>query len=406
MVSRTIALVDGYEGGHHETHLRNYAKALLEMGCRVLELLPDPGGVEEWLRKQRIPSAEAIRFCTFRRARIVSPSYRLRRWYVPAAMWREAAVALRGAEEETGWHPDLVFFNWLDDYVLDGSHLVRSLLPVIFPYRWSGVFFHPWHLRAPDGKADPVYYRSEYLMKTRSCAGVAVVDAGVAGSMAGYIGKDVIPFPDETDASLPDNQGPLVRRISEAAKGRRIIGLLGNLSRRKGIVSMLKAAQKAGHKEWLFILVGDFGEANQKSLFPDEAVFVDRIVRNRTSNVFFHGKRIPGEADFNAVANLCDVLFAAYENFGHSSGIVTKAAVFEKPILVSPGFCMAEVVKKYRMGLAVDPHDTQAVIEALEILLDRHAFRAHVGTPDFAGCRQEHSVEALGPAFRRILELI
>jgi len=403
---KTIALLDGLEGGHHETHLRNYARALIETGCRVIELLPDPRGVESWLRREGTGFEDTIRLLPFRRSRIVSPSYRLRRWYMPAAMWREAGLAVRNAEAQTGWHPDLVFFNWLDDYVLDGSRLVRCLLPAFFPYRWSGVFFHPWHLRAPGGKADPVYRRSEHLTASRSCPGIAVLDAGIAGRMQKRINKAVIPFPDETDGSLPSTESALARQIREAANGRRIIGLLGDLSRRKGIVSILKAAKQARGKNWFFILVGDYNEANQNSLFPEERAFVAEATAPDAPNVFCHGERIPNEADFNAVTNLCDVLFAAYETFGHSSGIVTKAAIFEKPILVSPGFCMAEVVEKYRMGLAVDPHDTPAVIQALEILLDLNAFRKHVGTPDFAGCRKEHSVEALEPAFRKVLELI
>ena len=395
--SKTIALIDGFEGGHHETHLRGYAKLLVEMGHRVIELLPNPEPVKLWLADNGIGLQDVISLHPYKEIRPMSPSYRLRRWYVPAAMWRQAGMAVKQAEAQTGWHPDLVFFNWLDDYVLDGSRLVRGMLPALFPYRWSGVFFHPWHLRAPGGKADAVYQKSENMLTSRRCPAVAVLDAGVAAEMQTRIGKPVIAFPDETDAALPENDTPLVRQIHEAARGRKIIGLVGNLTRRKGIVSLLRAAEQATEEDWLFILVGEYGEGHRKTLFPEELTYVDRSLAAAASNVFFHGERIVDEAHFNAVVQTCDVLFAAYETFGHSSGIVTKAAVFEKPIVVSPGFCMAEVVDKYRMGVAVDPHDTDAVIHALGILLDRHAFRQHVGEPDFKGCRKAHSMEALKP---------
>jgi hypothetical protein len=64
---------------------------------------------------------------------------------------------------------------------------------------------------------------------------------------------------------------------------------------------------------------------------------------------------------------------------------------------------MEERVKEFNMGLAVDPQDTNEVIATIECLLDERAFRSKVGEPGFTRCREVHSVEALKPAFERIL---
>ena len=148
MTGKTIALVDGFDDGHHLTHLRNYARALLEGGHRVLELLPEPSDVESWLRERAPNLISNVRFAPFRHESAQSPSWRLRRVYEPLAAWRHAGQAVRRAASSTGMQPDLVFFCWLDDYIVGCSPVGRHLVPFVFPYRWSGVFFHPWHLRS------------------------------------------------------------------------------------------------------------------------------------------------------------------------------------------------------------------------------------------------------------------
>jgi hypothetical protein len=53
----------------------------------------------------------------------------------------------------------------------------------------------------------------------------------------------------------------------------------------------------------------------------------------------------PDEAQFNSLVYICDILFAAYNNFPNSSNILTKAAIFQRPVVVSNNFCMEKRVK-------------------------------------------------------------
>lgn len=406
MSTRTLYLVDGYDDGHHQTYHRNYARAALDMGCRVVELLPDPDPLYQWLEAERPDAIPRLRLHRFTHPQPTSPSWRLRNVIKPAKIWRAAATAVAQAEAQSGWKPDLVFFNWLDSFIVGVSPVLPPVLPALFPYRWSGVFFHPWHLRIPDGPTRGESVASERMLRAHGCPGVAVLDGGIADALAANIGKPVVTFPDETDCVLPDVPSALAHKAKAVAGGRRIIGLLGVLSKRKGVSSLLAAALQAKDRPWFFVFAGVLDEGLRATYTDAELRVIDAAIAGAYPNVWFHPSRIGDEREFNAMVKACDVLYAAYELFAHSSGIVTKAGVFEKPVLVSPGYCMAEVVQAYRLGLAIDPHEPRTVLRAIELVLDPAAFGRQVGSPDYTRFQQSCSEEALRRAFNRILELV
>ena len=70
---------------------------------------------------------------------------------------------------------------------------------------------------------------------------------------------------------------------------------------------------------------------------------------------------IPGEPQFNAFINACDVIFTGYLNFKGSSNLLTKAAYFNKPVIASEGFCMGKRVEKYHTGIVIKQDDIPGV---------------------------------------------
>ncbi|MDE0839740.1 MAG: hypothetical protein OSB41_11905, partial [Kiritimatiellae bacterium] len=131
---------------------------------------------------------------------------------------------------------------------------------------------------------------------------------------------------------------------------------------------------------------------------------LEDAIAGRMANLCVVPERIEDETEFNAVVCECDALFAAYEIFAHSSGLVTKAGVFHKPIIVSKGYYMQEVVEKYRLGVAIDQDDSHAVLLALDVLGDPAESERRLGAPDYEGFMRANGVEALGPAFDKLLE--
>ena len=405
-LSRTIALVDGSAGGHHVMYLRKFGRALLELGHTVLAVIRDPAPVRARLLEACPQHMGRMHFFPFDDQQdIVSPVWRLRKLYVPLEKWRRVARALRAASSETGLAPDLVFFCWLDAYLLEGSRLVSALLPLAFPYRWSGVFFHPWHLRTPSGAGREVLPATEHMLRSARCASVAVLDEGIAATLEAKIRRRVVTFPDDTDDTVPASEDPMVARIRAMANGRKIVGLIGAMEKRKGVLRLMDVAERSQDREWFFVFVGELSEGVRKTYSEEELQRIDETARRGLPNALFHFGFLPGERQFNAVIAACDALFAAYGPFYHSSGILAKAACFERPVIVSRGYCMHERVQRFSIGVSVDPDDIRDIISALECVLDEHAFRARVGgAPDYAGYRAVHSRENLTSAFASVVE--
>lgn len=92
---------------------------------------------------------------------------------------------------------------------------------------------------------------------------------------------------------------------------------------------------------------------------------------------------------------ICDLIFASYEKFFHSSNILTKSAAFARPVVVSEGYCMAERTQKYDLGVVVAEKNVSALVKAVEAVLDGHDQKGRRLQADYAGYSEEHSYEKL-----------
>jgi glycosyltransferase involved in cell wall biosynthesis len=264
----------------------------------------------------------------------------------------------------------LVFFAWLDSYVA-GCLPVR-LIDWWFPFRWSGLFFHPRHLRAlgKDGKPRKGRFAlpETFVAKSEWASSVAVLDAGVLNLLRAELhGKPAIVLPDFTDELPPAEHCSLAGEIRLNARGRKIIGLLGGLEHRKGLLTLIRIMKQSVESNWYCVFAGVLLE---QTFSKDELAEVRTFFGTQRGDCFFYLNKIPDDAQFNAVINVCDVLFAMYENFPHSSNLITKAAIFGKSILVSRGGYMEEVVRDYQLGESVPAGDVQAASCALRRLTD------------------------------------
>jgi hypothetical protein len=65
------------------------------------------------------------------------------------------------------------------------------------------------------------------------------------------------------------------------------------------------------------------------------------------------------------VLSSADVIWAAYRSFPNNSNILTKAALLERPVLVSDGYLMGRLAKEYGLGEVVPEGDLDAIVAAL-----------------------------------------
>lgn len=420
---KTVALVDTNHGrGHHLTYMRFFSKTLLEMGYRVLAFYPEPDEVGQWIQENCSQQAQDFHIFEMQEyqwkeipvlGRIPSLFPSLTRLPQPILIlgrWQKTAAIIQVAAAEVGFAPDLVFLNWLDNYL--SYYLTAAMVDLVFPYPWSGLYFRPATYRFGQ-RFLPILKRPlSHLAVGESarCQAITLLDEYEAQQLKSDLHKPIIAFPDFTDNTPPDMSYPLVQQIADQAGDRMIVGLFGALSKRKGLLTLLQAAQQCNPDEFFFVFAGSLSKAmfhqDYSTRLNDDYETVKNIVESAPSNCLFHLEFIPGEAQFNALINRCDVIFTAYENFPYSSNALAKAATFQKLVIASEGYCMGKRVEQFQLGVTIPEGDVEACLQALHQLKARLNEPKGFTPPDFQGYCHLHSLQQLADSFEDLLDLL
>lgn len=362
---KTIALINFSLEGHHLSFVRTFAKILLEQGNRVICLVPQPQKITEWIHehadthKNNLTGHEYNFQPRSRRAfGRFSDTIRV------LDRWRYDAQLIKKVQRDHQVTVDLVFYAWVD------SHLSGYLHPLVlnsfFPFKWSGLYFHPYHLRQEqifiNRKASWRDHDSVFLSK--NCIGVALHDIGLLKKFKSRIGKPVIHFPETADSTPPDFNFWLSAEIKKRANGRIIIGMIG-CEKHKGALTMLRMIKYADPSKYFFAFTGILPRSTYNT---DEWDEINNAVVQKPENVFFHFDSIPEGSAYNAVFCEIDISFLVYDNFISSSNRLTKAAIFEKLVLASNNYCVGEDVKQFALGVAVEPKNPDAALNGLKKL--------------------------------------
>lgn len=368
-------------------YLAIYAKALLSQGRRLGVLCQDPDGLRARLSLPEEDPA-SVKFATIP----ALPAKRAGRKPGVYARWRWARTVSAAAlqvERELGEGTAVAHLMCLYE------HEARWPLALVKQLRrpWTGLYMHARAgLGAGAGTAGKPHVITRLLASDR-LRGLLVLNEEALENHA-HTGKwPVVLAPDLTDAAF-EPEHPLAARVKRFAAGAPVAGVLGYLLPSKGVATMAELALRPDPSGPVFLFAGEapldrFTEAERT-----------RIVQamTRAPRALFHTSRLPTEADYNALLQSCDVVCAVYRDFPHSSNTLTKAAVFERPIIVSEGHLMARRVREYRLGEVVPQDDAAALLAAIHrITADPAGWRASV-RPRWREYREAHSEARLGEA--------
>lgn len=402
MSFKNIILVDPFWNGHHPTYIKLLSKTLLESGASVVTLCPEPDEVKQWM-ELNCSSQCLSRFNCFQlqEAKTIHCSIpRLQPAFAAISLWLAAKHSIQAVVKELGIYPDLIFLAWLDNYL--GRNLVSPVVDWIFPYPWTGIYFTPRHLRR--GQSYP-FLRHGFLdpcavLHSSKCTSVVVLDEGIAEKLEQQIKKPVIVFPDFSDISESEESNfAIIQVILEKAKDKKIIGLLGSLSKRKGILTLIEIAQHSIDRKSFFIFVG---QLERSSFSVEELDRLTSFIMRNPDNCYFHLERVASESEFNDIIKICSILFAAYDDFPHSSNLLTKAAIFEKPIIVNEDGCMGERVENYHLGATLASGNIDRYLKAIDYLLGQQNNFIEL-QPKFHEYRELHSVFNLRHKIEKVL---
>jgi Glycosyltransferase len=391
-MTSAIAVLEWNQGGHHDTHLGLYVEALLRLGCSVAVLCANPEGLEASMR------AEPGRLAIGRIPRVTFRSKRKRwsNWWRARRHGREVRTALNALETRLGRRCGEVFLTCIyDSQVQNALAVVKGLgLP------WSGMYLqaHWFH----DPTRPPLGAHRDFpiprLLATPGLRGLLMLDESMADRVRAHTGRPVVVAPDFTDVTAGAGH-PLGRRYRAFAGRRPLVGSLGHLQPSKGCVTLAEISLRADAEDLAFLFAGN---VIWQVFDPGQRACFLRAM-TEAPHAIFHCERVPDERAYNSLVEACDVLFAAYVDFPHSSNTLTKAAVFEKPIIVSDGHLMAARVREYRLGEVVPAGDAEAALRAIRTITTNPAAWRERMRPRWEEYRELHSVARLDPALRELL---
>jgi glycosyltransferase involved in cell wall biosynthesis len=401
---KTISMIDWNWVGHHPTFFYHFSTALARIGCRVVPFCIKPEEFLERLNKADLPSSVKNLICEpISIKRPVYSSFRPARWRGLYDAWRFFGALgrhLRAWERSNGIKIDLVFFACIYDRQFE----CIKYADCVFGFPWSGLYLHARSFRMPGS---PIPYTGglpcpEKIFSSRQLHSVAVLDEKAQEPMRKISqGKPVFTFPDFTDIEIGGDRSMsgLAHKINDFACGRPVVSLTGHLQWTKGMDIFTQAAAHPNLQDVFFFLGG---EVNWREVSLSDKAELQRAWEE-LPNVYAHLHRIIEESSLNAVYQVSDVIVAAYRAFPNSSNAVTKAAFLERPIVVSDGYLMAERVRKYGLGEVVPEGDLEALVAAIQKMLQPDYYNNLCKRARWDEYRRDHSVERLNEVFKELV---
>lgn len=371
-----IAVVDCSVSGHRETYYKQFARTWASMGHEVFLFAPDGKGTEGFA---------SFRQTAFRPLLPLPVKQPLKK---KLTVLRNAFTRLQNLailrQLLADVRSDAVCFPCLDDLLPTLSPL--WLLDRLLPYPWCGLFVQ---------SMQPAYKRCRPdirpALRSRNCIGLGVLNEDSIEALRPFQ-ENIQLFPDFADLSQSDQTYGLLRTLRERAAGRKVISLLGSINARKGTGLLLRTIPLLPADEYFFLIAG------KPSLSPEETAEL-RALESACTNCLIVLERIPDEACFNALVTESSLVFAAYRQFSGSSNLLTKAAAFGKPVIVSKGGCMGRRAETYGIGIAITENDTEACRSAILHLCNEGA----PSPQGFIRYTADHQVGKLTQCFSQII---
>ena len=263
------------------------------------------------------------------------------------------AIRTEAALKKSKWKPLLAFNMYMDMYRTCTESWNRFRAETRLP--WAGIRFVP--REAPTEG----YYR------VSSFRGMCFLDADICRAYREKMPEKCFEYlPDVTDITLPDRPSPVAEEIKRRAGGRKIVFLGGSIGGQKNLACWYDLIRIADERSWFFVQIG---ELHKGTFTSADLAALEGVLSSPPENLLIRTSYLKDEQAFNDIIATSDVLFAVYRDFRISSNMLSKAAGFRKPILVSDRYQMGALVTRYGIGLAVPEDDTAQMLEGLFTLV-------------------------------------
>jgi len=325
--------------------------------------------------------------------------------------WRGVGLSLRALFARLGREVG-IFHTWVDLF----SHplLRREVIEDGMPAPWTGLYVHPAQFRITKSRKRQLLETFQALIKhgrwrpstikafdSRFARKIYFYDELILSSVRSSFRKTTRlgAFPDRVKQVASISRDALPGLKEFRARNPLILSLSGFLSRRKGLLTLIRLA--ARHQgPWAFLFAGG---VEWDSFSEDESREIKTFIEHPPSNTLFLGRKMV-DAEFKCVLECSDLVYVAYENFFHSSNVQIFAALLGKPILAGPRHLISERTRNYDLGWCL-PELTGDAVESLLKRLDSESLIRKKREARFQEFTEQHSELVLTQRIDEILNL-
>lgn len=419
-----MVVADFFWDGHVPDYHKLFIRKFLEQGHQVVTVSPATDEVEHWTGflndqyKKRVTAVSISRNDIYdqQSSRMTVRNFQmllkfallLKKLRFPKSGWLHKELFTVGLwiylnsiikTQVNIYHrsPELVLIGYLDSHFMVPG-ITGHMIDKLFDYPWSGLYLSPSAFResVPLRRENLLerYFPAYDIFKSKKLVTVLISDEGALDAIGRYIKKSVVYLPETVNSSLPPNQSNLAQAILSQARDRKIVSLLGVIAERKGVRLLAEAANRLFGENIFFLFAGKLHENNNTHQIAD-------LLSKLPGNCYTHLQTIGGEEYFNELIAISDVIFLGYHRFYHGSGILTKAAAFQKPVIASKDHCIGERVEKFELGVTINEDDVEECIAAIRHLVINKPTKSEA---NYDAYLKIHSDESLTNSFIQLMQ--
>ncbi|MDB9493415.1 glycosyltransferase [Spirulina major CS-329] len=260
------------------------------------------------------------------------------------------------------------------------------ILPLFFgktaPVPVSGIYFRPtFHYRTfsgyiPSPKATVQEWREKILLsrvlRHPRLETLFSLDRYAVDGLNRFNPKtQIVPLADPVQPLPPSDltRSQLLENLAIDPQ-RCVFLLFGALTSRKGIFPLLAALLQLSDQDCERITLIFAGEASVEDATVLQAKIAEVCAAKPMVQIVGDYRFLPFD-ELQGYLQSADVILAPYQRHVGMSGILVWAAMVQRPVLSSDYGLMGELVRRYRLGLAVDSTQPEAIAAGFRTFLNQ-----------------------------------
>lgn len=293
----------------------------------------------------------------------------------------------------SSWNADIIHHLWLDQTEI--QLLISRLSPLSPGTKMFATLFNPRYKRKSDSTLKTTWRRANLM------TAIAMTRSGILDSIfihSESIRKNMLGYGfDENDLALIPDPVEVPEEVPTKSDARNELGLgdkdtillfFGGLREDKGADVLLDTIPECDWSGVTFLVAGTADAATTSRVLE---------IQSSTNNaqVVYHRGFVP-EENVKLYFAACDAVLLPYRDvYSGTSGILQRAASFERPVIATTTGVVGTTVQEYDLGVTITPDSGHALMKGVQKFIEKEQYYSERVKRNALEYAKEHSYEKM-----------